>query len=105
MAFSKDEVVLLKQARELEEMMNTPGWKTYVGIISEQLQVRQNLMVLPGSSLPESNGWDGMTRYGALEHVKGAYMGLRLALSTPQTIVNEAKELRDKASPNEGESK
>lgn len=101
-SLSKDEILILKQARELGDMMATPGWKVYTTLIGQQLEDRQNLMVTPLASLPNMDGCDGMTRAAALEGIKGAYMGLRLALTIPQTIVAEAERLRD-SSPTEGE--
>jgi hypothetical protein len=43
-----------------------------------------------------------MARCLAMENIKGAYNGLRLALSIPQTTVSEAEQLRQSSSP-EGE--
>jgi len=106
MGFSADELKLLKQAREIEATLATPGAKILQSILEAQMATRHEIIMRPGHDLDAGNTsgvLDGMTRYGAIEHIKGAYNGLRLALSLPQSILDEAKRLRE-SSPNEGES-
>lgn len=103
MPLSKDEVQLLKQYREIEGLLSHPGWKAYESLIQHHMAVRFQTFTSPIHSLLELEAMDGLTRLAALEHIKGVYNGLAQALTIPQTIVQEAKALRDKASPNEGE--
>jgi hypothetical protein len=117
MALSKDEIAFLRDTRDITDMMNTPGWKVYSRILEAQIQSRMDLIMKPGHDFDKletqmgPNGpvavsvqMDGVTKYGALEHIKGAYNGLKLALTTPQTMVDEANRLRN-TSPDEEDSK
>jgi hypothetical protein len=106
MGFSSEELKLLKQAREIEATLNTEGWKIIKSIYEAQMHDRHVIIMSPGHDMDASLGGilDGATRYAAFEHVKGAYNGLALALSLPQSILDEAKRLRE-SSPNEGEGK
>lgn len=103
-SLSKDEIELLKAARELSALLSTDGWKTLRGIIERQIATRQAIVDRPFHDIKHLDGvaLDGMTRLAAFEHLKGAILGLRLALDTPQTIVREAEPLRDKTSQPEG---
>lgn len=106
-ALDAEEVKLLKQARELGDMMNTPGWKVFKEVIQAQLATRQVFAMMPAHSLPQDPSapiMDGLMRMLAAESIKGAYNGLTLALSLPQSILDEADRLR-KSSPTEGEGK
>ncbi len=107
MGFSAEELKLLKQAREIEATLNTDGWKVIKSVYEAQMADRHAIIMAPGHDLDQGNMsgvLDGVTRYAAIEHVKGAYNGLALALSLPQSILDEAKRLRD-SSPDEGKSK
>lgn len=106
---------MLREAREIRDMLASPGWKAYERIVREQLAIRFEQVMKPGhdfsqtQTVPGPTGpevritpLDGMSRYGAIENIKGAYIGLRLALSLPTSILQEADRLRD-TSPTEGE--
>lgn len=110
----KEEVILLRDARELREMMGTRGWEVYKRLVQEQMKTRLDLVMKPGHDLNQVqteviNGQpsvrhvsiDGITRYGSVEHIKGAYNGLGLALSLPVSTVAEADRIREEASPTE----
>jgi CxxC motif-containing protein (DUF1111 family) len=115
-ALSKDEVVMLREAREIRDMLASPGWKIYERIVKAQMAHRFEMVMKPahdmnqtkvdvidGQAQVTNSPLDGMSRFGAVEHIKGAYNGLQLALSTPYSMLSEADRLREEASPTEGE--
>lgn len=101
MALSKDEIEILKASRELGDMLNLPAWKRYEAILNEQVAARYGLLMQPASELdanrpPGEARLDGMSRFAAVECIKGAIIGLKLALSLPRTILDHAQELRNR---------
>lgn len=107
---SKDEVVLLKQAREISEILNSPGYLELKRIMNAQIETRMRIILDPAHLLDDATAaaggqrLDGMTRFGAVEHIKGVIYGLKLALDTPETIMAEAKRLRDREDKRGGEA-
>ncbi len=102
---SESETALLKQSRNLAELIAHPGWKVFESLIRHHMSAREMIYLNPIHELEVLHGMDGLTRMAALEHIKGVYNGLKQAISLPQTIVDEAKALRDKSSPDEEDSK
>jgi hypothetical protein len=110
MGLSKDEVTLLKQAREIGDILSTSGYSELKRILLAQIETRTRLVLDPAHLLDDATAvaggqrLDGMTRFGAVEHIKGVIYGLRLALDTPETIMAEAKRLRDREDKRGGEA-
>lgn len=85
---------ILQRAKRIEEsgLLEHPGWKLYEELLKEQLDVRVAVMqqplhdILPGKPMDE--------RAMQMESVKGAFIGLRLALSLPRTIIESAEQIR-----------
>jgi hypothetical protein len=71
-------------------MMNTDGWKVYSKILQTHLQGKRNEY-----EVPVENTSDGIAQVLRAESAKGAIMGLRLALSIPDGILNNDKILRE----------
>lgn len=83
--FSKDELDVLKQARNLEDMVRTPGWKLLEELTQTRLseysaelmgEVRKDYNV-------ERDIW-----------LKGALYGLQYFLGLPSVVIAQAREMR-----------
>lgn len=101
---SQEEIVQIREARDLSDTMNTPGWKVYARILETQRAAREPFLMKPLHELnPVGDNFvgvlDGVTRIASLEYIKGAYYGLTLALTTPQAMLDEANRLRESLSP------
>lgn len=112
MALSKDEMDLVRGGRELADMMRTPGWKVLERILQSHIDTRMQKLLMPLHDFQRLSGvshngvaaaeaMDGQSAVLAQECIKGALIGLRLALSMPSTIVNEADALRARATQGE----
>lgn len=91
-----DEITILKQARLIKEMTETPGWPEFKKILEAQIATRLGIISMPFHSLPENSGYVGMdlaAKAAALESVKGAVIGLRLAITLPDSIIESSKEI------------
>jgi len=104
---SQDEVTILKQARLIKEMTETQGWQEFKKILEAQIAMRTSILMSPFHSLPDGSGYQGMdlaAKAAALESVKGAVIGLRLALSLPDSIIESSKEIMRESRDTEKES-
>lgn len=81
---------IVSQMKVLEELLETKGWKNYEAVLRIQLAERYKLLRTP---LSEVNGPDGLTRVAVLETVKGAIIGLELALSLPRNTIEHGKQI------------
>ena len=96
-------------ARLMGEMVATDGWKEYMKILAEQIATRERMIAAPLHDLQPApiaargqdtqvvfSAMDFTTRSVALECVKGALIGLKLARDMPSIIIADAK---DSATP------
>ena len=93
---TQEEIIILKQARLVKEMAETEGWKEFVKILEAHIATRMAVIVSPFHSLPDNSGYQGMdlgAKAAAIESVKGAVIGLRLAINLPASIIESAKEI------------
>lgn len=93
---TQEEILILKQARLIKEMAETEGWKEFQKILEAQVATRLSIIVSPFHSLPDNSGYQGMdlaAKAAAIESVKGAVIGLRLAINLPASIIESAKEI------------
>jgi hypothetical protein len=67
------------------------GWKVYKSILELHLQGKRNEYEVPAES-----SLDGIAQVLRAESAKGAIMGLRLALSIPDGILQSDKILRER---------
>src|SRR5262245_20600745 len=102
---TQEEILILKQARLLKEMVETQGWTEFKKILEAHIATRLSIISTPFHSLPDNSGYQGMdlaAKAAAVESVKGAVIGLRLALTLPESTIEAAKEImresRDKES-------
>jgi hypothetical protein len=82
-------------AHQLTDMMETRGWVEYVKIVQSQIHEREKLVLGPLhdvtlNNTPAANLQEKMI---ALESLKGAIIGLRLAIDTPQSIIQHARDI------------
>jgi hypothetical protein len=84
-----------KRARLMREMQATEGWKVFSAILGEHIATRMNILMVPLHDLPTQTfgGMDFESRAAALESVKGAVIGLKLALTLPESIMTSAADL------------
>lgn len=94
------ETELLKNARMMEDLVRTDGWKAYVAWLQGQIAVREAKMLTPLHDVRIVVGVgdavlpDGIIALASQECIKGALIGLRMAASLPQSILTQAQELR-----------
>lgn len=97
-AFEPEEKEILRWATAMKDLLGTEGWKTFEEIVKRQIDTRQMLLVTPlSASVPAFAGMDFTTRAAHLETIKGAIIGLRLALDTPPAIIKQATDIRSEA--------
>lgn len=89
MALSAEERSILRIAKLFEEMVATEAWKEYRKILESQVSERERLALMP---LAEMQG-DFYGRAAHMECIKGAIIGLRLALSIPASTIDHAKDI------------
>jgi hypothetical protein len=79
----------LRTARAIRTLLATDGWKVYRAILEAHLQGKRNEFEIPAEAK-----LDGIAQILRSESAKGAIMGLRLALSIPESILTNEKILR-----------
>ncbi len=83
----------IKQKREMEELLQSPGWKTLIRIAEAQSLGRKNEVLLKPTENPYQQ-----------EYLKGEITGIELILRTPGTVVETAKALIEAANQAEEEA-
>jgi hypothetical protein len=92
--YSTDERSILRLAEGFREMVATDWWREYVKVLDAQIADRELVLLLPMSDQhPRFNGMDFNTRAVALEVIKGALIGLRLAKSIPTATIAHASDI------------
>ena len=86
---SQDQRAELRTADAIRELVATKGWKVYYAILQAHLQVKRNEFEMPAET-----EHDGIAQVLRSESAKGAIMGLRLALSIPESILANDEILR-----------
>lgn len=89
--YDAEERRVLRLRRAMEDLTASPAWKEYEAILQSQIKVRENAIL--NEPAAGQGPTDPLGRLLGLETIKGALIGLKLALSTPQTIIAEAKEI------------
>lgn len=82
--YNEGERELLRQAKEMSDIYESKAWKVYTSILESQIKTREDLIL---------NSPAGTFTEGELEQIKGARLGLRLALDNLKTIIDSAKEI------------
>lgn len=85
MATTAEERELLRDAQVMGELVALPQWKRFVEIIESQMKTREEILI----NLPLTSDGAGVQLAG-LAQVKGARLGLKLAIDTPQQIISDA---------------
>jgi hypothetical protein len=86
---STEEKAELRTGTTIKNWINTDGWKIYKTILEAHLAGKRLEL-----EAPVETRLDGMAQALRSEAAKGAIMGLRLALSIPEGIINNDKILR-----------
>lgn len=98
--YNDEERHVLRLSANFKEMVSTDWWKEYERIIRAQIADRESVLLLPISEQhPKFMGMDFTTRAASLETIKGAIIGLRLALSIPSATITHAQDIRKEHSP------
>lgn len=100
MSLSPEMAKDLRDAREIEDMLRTPGWKRYAEILEGHIATKTKVALFPVSEQIEM---DGIKQVLFGEAAKGAIMGLRLALQLPSDIVRGAESIRATLKPSDAE--
>lgn len=74
-----------ERAELFKAMINSPGWKAYIGVLEAKIQSYSEQLLAP------SGGLDGMV---ASEWVKGAMSGLIMARDVVSVTIAAIEELR-----------
>jgi len=86
---STEEKAELRTGRTIKHWINTDGWKVYRAILEAHLATKRAELEQPAEISA-----DGLAQALRFEAVKGAIMGLRLALAIPDGIINNDRILR-----------
>jgi hypothetical protein len=84
-----EEKAELRTGTVIKNWINTDGWKIYRTILEAHLNSKRLELEAPAEV-----HLDGLAQALRFESAKGAIMGLRLALSIPDGIINNDKMLR-----------
>lgn len=76
--YNETERELLRQAKEMRDLYESRPWKVYASIIESQIKTREELIL---------NSPAGTMSEGELEQIKGARLGLKLALDNLSAII------------------
>src|SRR4051812_48210822 len=93
--YSESETALLKQARELKDLVDHPSWRVFQKMLVAQFEARMGILATPLHALQseEFKGMDFTSKAMQVESIKGAIIGLRLAHDLPQLTITQASDL------------
>ena len=96
---------ILPMAERFRELIETKAWKEYSAILRAQIAEREDLLHRPLHDLQSPNllSGDFFGRAAAAESIKGAIIGLSLALSIPLSTIQHADDIsRENGASNGG---
>lgn len=85
--YDEEERRLLKMKRAMEEIHGTEGWKVFTTLIEAQIREREKIVLQQEIEA----GIEPIVMLLRLERVKGAIMGLKLALDNPRLIIEQGQ--------------
>ena len=96
---AKQEEEILKLAGLMRELVTQPAWIAYVQTLRAQVSDRQRLLQAPlhEASVKQGDGTlvqDFVAKAAVMETVKGAVIGLELAIRLPSSIIDHANSIR-----------
>lgn len=95
--YNQEEIEVLRQARYLRDLVESPGWKEYLKILEAQIKFREGLIMLPISVLEQASadfkGMDYQSKQAQLESIKGALIAIKLCRDLPQHTIEAAQEI------------
>jgi len=102
--YNAEEREILRLAKAFEGMKGAEWWQEYEKILRAQIETRERIALLPLSEKnPAFEGLDFATRTANQETIKGAIIGLRLALAIPDLTIKHAADITAEHSPEETE--
>jgi hypothetical protein len=84
-ALNAEEINSLKLAREMEDLLRTPGWKAYAKLLEHHVHQKLQQSSAVCKNLDEAIEQNSH---------KGAVLGLRLALDLPKGIIAVAEQIK-----------
>ena|SRR6266404_4022814 len=106
MPLSKYDIADIKVGRALQAMMATEGWQHYTRLLKLKID-EQGMAILQPFTVKQDMKAQASVLYSAMDHfitsesVKGAIMGLRLALSLPAGIISNMEDVLSRANAGE----
>lgn len=98
--YNAEEREILRLSRAFEGMTGSEWWQEYAKILQSQIVTRERIALLPLSEKnPAFEGMDFSTRAASQETIKGAIIGLRLALAIPELTMKHAADIVGEHSP------
>lgn len=95
-----EEVQLMKQARLFKDLVDTPGWQELVKVAEAQVKAREALVLAPmhevNGSIPGET--DLASKAAARECLKGAIIGIRTIIGTPQATIESVADMQRESS-------
>lgn len=103
--YTAEEREILRFARFAKEVVDSEFWKVYERTLLAQIAQREQVLLTPLTDIPLQPGevWDFNTRVMKSELIKGAVIGLRLALSIPKATIDHAATIVREYEPPEKE--
>jgi hypothetical protein len=98
-SISKEDAEIVKTARDMSDHIRTDAWKVVENTLKKQVEERLMVLSRPMHSLgglPEFVALDYASKAAALESIKGAIVGLRLAMDLPHAIIRHSDQIRSK---------
>lgn len=91
-SLTKEEIIHLKNTREIEDMIRTPGWKIFENILRIHYTEKVRAVEKIGGSVDE---------LVASNADKGALLTLRFVLEIPSAMINQSNMIKSITSPAE----
>jgi hypothetical protein len=95
--YNEEETAVLRQARHLRDMVESPGWREFVKILEAQIRYREGVLTTPIGVLSQASeefrGMDYQSKQAQLESIKGALIALRMCRDLPQTTIEQARDI------------
>jgi len=85
--YDEEDRRLLKMKRAMDDFYGTPGWKVFAELVEAQIKEREKIVLQQDIE----GGMEPIVMLLRLERVKGAIMGLKLALENPRLIIEQGQ--------------
>lgn len=92
--YKPEEVQILKQARLFRDLVAMEAWKELEKLLKANIETRKSILVTPLDQIggiPSDTPFD--VRAAKMEVIKGAVIGLNLAVQLPHATIAEAENI------------